>query len=75
MLDNVVLLGVAPIIGVLLPIIDIDIGNAANEKLKLALIKDVDEIWRDELVEPGDEGLELLFDALLNAPLGDQTNM
>ena len=63
---------VAAVVGVLLPVIDIDICNTANEQLKLALIEDVDQVGRDELVEALHECVELLVDALLNAPFCDK---
>jgi hypothetical protein len=43
----------------------------ADEQLQLALVEDVDEVCRDQLVEAGDECVELLFDALLDTPFGD----
>lgn len=48
----------------LLPILDVNIGHTADEELELTLVKDVDELLRDELVEAAHEGLELLLDAL-----------
>lgn len=40
--------------------------------LKLALVKDVDKLLGDELVEAEEERLELVLDTLLDAPLGDE---
>jgi len=57
---------------VLLPVIDINICDTANEQLKLALIEDVDQVGRDELVEALHESVELLVDTLLNAPFCDK---
>jgi hypothetical protein len=55
-----------------LPVVDVDVGDTADEELELALIEDVDEVGGDELVEAAYKGLELLFDALLDAPFGDE---
>lgn len=56
----------------LLPVVDIDICDTANEQLKLALIEDVDQVGRNELVEALHKGIELLIDTLLNAPFCDK---
>ena len=56
----------------LFPVIDIDIGDAANEKFELPFVKDIDKIGRNELVEPGDERIELLIHTLLNLPYGHE---
>ena len=64
--------GVTAVVGVLLPVVDIDICDTANEQLKLTLIEDVDQVGRDELVEALHKGIELLIDTLLNAPFGDK---
>jgi hypothetical protein len=71
-LDDLVVLGVTTVVGVLFPVVNIDVSNTADEELEFALVEDVDEVGGDELVEACDEGLELLFDALLNSPLGDE---
>lgn len=70
-----VLLGVAPIIGVLLPIFHIDICDSSNEKFKFSLVKDVDKIWRDQLIEAGDECIKLRFDPLLDSPFRNETEI
>lgn len=59
----------------LLPIIDIDVCNASDQKLQLAFVEHVDEIRRDEFVESGDEGLKLLVYAFLDPPLDHQTRL
>jgi hypothetical protein len=64
--------GVAAVIGVLLPVVDVDICDTTNEQLKLTLIEDVDQVGRDELVEALHKGIELLVDTLLNAPFCDE---
>ena len=73
LLDDLIILGVATVIGVLLPVLYVDISDTADEQLKLALIEDIDEVCGDQLVEAGDEGVELFRYALLDAPLCDQT--
>jgi hypothetical protein len=57
---------------VLLPVVDVDICDTANEQLKLTLIEDVDQVGRDELVEALHKGIELLINTLLNAPFSDE---
>lgn len=64
--------GVTAVVGVLLPVVDIDICDTANEQLKLTLIEDVDQVSWDELVEALHKGIELLVDTLLNAPFCDE---
>lgn len=71
-LDDFVVFGVAAVVGVLLPVFDVDVGDTADEEFEFTLVEDVDEVSGDELVETGDEGLELLLDTLLNPPLGDE---
>lgn len=67
-LDDLVRLRVAAVVGVLLPVLDVDVGDTADQELELALVEDIDEIRGNKLVEAGDEGVELFFDALLDAP-------
>ena len=71
-LDDLVRFGVPPVVGVLLPVVDVDVGNAADQQLEFALVEYVNQVRRDELVEAGDEGVELVLDALLDAPFGDE---
>lgn len=68
-LNDFVGLGVASVIGVLLPVVNIDISNTANQKLKFPLIEDVDQILWDEFVETNEESVELFIDTPLNTPL------
>lgn len=72
-LDDLVVLGVPAVISVLLPVIDVNIRNTANQELEFALVEHVDQVGGDELVEARNEGVELLFDALLDAPFRDET--
>jgi hypothetical protein len=72
-LNDFVVFRVAAVVCVFLPVLDVDVGDTADQELELALVEDVDEVCGDQLVETGDEGLELLFDALLDAPFGDES--
>lgn len=63
---------VAPVVGILHPILNIDVYGAPHQELEFALVQDLDEIRGDEFVETGHEGGELLFDALLQAPFGEE---
>ena len=71
-LDDLVGLLVAPVIGVSLPVIDVNVGETTDEQLELPLVEDLDQILRNELVETVHKGLELLLDGLGNDPLGLQ---
>ena len=73
MLNHLVVLGVASVIGVFLPVLHVDIGDTADEELEFALVEDVDEVGGDEFVEAGYEGVELFRDALLDAPFSYET--
>jgi hypothetical protein len=66
-------LGVATVVSMLLPVVDIDVCYATDEQLELTLIEDVDEVGRDELVEALNKGVKLLIDTLLNAPLCNES--
>lgn len=74
-LDDLVVLCVATVVGVLLPVFDVDISNTTNQQLQLALVEHVDQIRRNELVETAEEGVELLLDTLLNAPFCNQSRL
>ena len=67
-LDHLVLFLIATVVGVFLPVVHVDVRDAADQQFEFALVEDVDQIGRDEFVETGDEGLELLFDTLLDFP-------
>jgi hypothetical protein len=54
-------LGVATIISVLLPVVDIDVCYATDEQLELTLVEDVDEIGGNELVEALNKGVKLFI--------------
>ncbi|KAI6752641.1 hypothetical protein HG530_013393 [Fusarium avenaceum] len=59
----------------LFPVVHVNLGNTSDEELKLTLIKDVDKILRDELLETLLESLELLSDTLLNTPLDHEIDI
>jgi hypothetical protein len=69
-LDHVVLLLVAAVVGVFLPVVHVDVGDTADEEFELALVEDIDQVGGDELVKAGDEGPELFGDTLLDLPFG-----
>jgi hypothetical protein len=71
-LDDFVVFSVAAVIRVFLPVLHVNISNTTNEEFEFALVEDVYEIGRDELVETSNKGLELLLDALLDPPLSDE---
>lgn len=56
-----------------LPIFHIDVRNSSNQKLQLSFVKNIDQIRWYQLVKARDERIELLFDALLDSPLGEKT--
>ena len=56
----------------LLPVVNIDVSYTTYQQLKLGRIKNVDEILRDELMESGGKGVELILHAFLDAPFGDK---
>lgn len=41
-LDDLVILSVSAVVGVLLPVFDVDVSNTSNKQFKLALVEDVD---------------------------------
>lgn len=72
-LDHLVALLVPAVVGMLLPVLDVDVGDTTDEELELALVKDIYEFGGDKLVEAGDEGVELLLYSGLDLPLGDES--
>lgn len=72
-LDHLILFLVAAVVGVFLPVLDVDVGDAADQELEFTLVEHVDEIGGDELVEAGDEGVELLLDTFLDLPFSDES--
>jgi hypothetical protein len=43
-LDDGILFVVAAVVGVLGPVVDVDLGDTTDEQLKLTLVKDVDKV-------------------------------
>ena len=74
-LDYFVVLRVAAVVGVFLPVIHINICDTTDKQFKFAFVENVNKIRGDELVETGDERLELLFDTLLNTPFGNKSDI
>jgi hypothetical protein len=73
--DDLVRLGVRAVIGVSSPVVHVDLSDTANEQLQLSLVKDVDELLRNELVEASHESLELILDPLLDPPNCDELDV
>lgn len=71
-LDHKITFGVAAVVGVFLPVVDIDVCDTSYEQLEFALVENVDKVCGNELMETLHEGVELLLDTLLNAPLRDE---
>lgn len=69
--DNIVL-RISAVVGVFLPVVNIDICDTSDEQLQFTLIKHVDQVRRDHLVEPCNECIELLFHPLLDTPFRDE---
>jgi hypothetical protein len=65
----IVTLRIPSIIRMLLPIIHIHLRNPTDQQLKFPLIKHINQILRNQLVEARSEILELFFDAFLNPPV------
>jgi hypothetical protein len=72
-LDDLILFLVSAVVGVLLPVVDINIGDTANQKLEFTLVENIDQISRDQFVEAGDESIELFFDAFLDLPFREES--
>ena len=71
--DDLVLLCVPSIVSVLLPVFYINICDASNKELQFTLIKNIDEVWWDELVEACNKCVELFFHSFLDSPFGDKS--
>lgn len=70
--DDRVALSVATVVGVLLPVVDINVRNTSNEEFKLTLIKDINQLRWNQFVETSNECLELLLNSLLDTPFGNE---
>lgn len=71
-LDDRIALRVAAIVRVFLPVVNINVCYTTDKQLQFTLVKDVDQVGWNELVKSSDESVELLFNALLDAPFGDE---
>jgi hypothetical protein len=71
-LDDLVLLLVAAVVGMLLPVVHVDVGDTTDKQLEFTLVKDVDKVRWDQLVEAGHEGVELLLHSLYDLPFRNQ---
>jgi len=74
-LNDFIRFGVTSVVGVLLPVIYVNICYAADQEFKFALVKDVDQIWRDELMETSNECVKLLLHTLLDTPFGNKAEI
>ncbi len=72
-LNDFVLLLVATVVGVFLPVLDVDIGDTTDQQLQFSLVENIDEVCGDQLIEAGDESIELLLNPFLNFPFGDES--
>ena len=70
--DDLILLCVPSVVCVFLPVFDVNVCDASDKKFQFTFIENIDEIWWDELVESGNEGVELFFHPLLNSPFRDK---
>jgi hypothetical protein len=55
---------VVVIIGIILPLIDVDLRKTRDQKFQLLFVEDGDQVWRNDLVEAGQEIVDLLLDRL-----------
>lgn len=69
MLDDFILFLVTSVIGVLLPILNIDIGNTTDQQFQFTLVEHVDKVCRNEFIESRNERIKLFFNSFLNLPL------
>lgn len=60
------------IVGMLLPVVDINFRHTTNEQLQLSLVKHVDELLGDKLVESRHESVELFRDSSGDSVLGNE---
>ena len=67
--DRVIGMIARAVVGVLLPVGDVDLDRAAEDELELARVEHLHVLGVDDLVEALDERLGLLLHAALHAPL------
>lgn len=71
-LDHLVLLLVPAVVRVLLPVVHVDVRDTSDQQLEFPLVKHIDQIRGDQLVEARHERIELLLHPLDNLPLSHQ---
>jgi len=52
--------GVLVVLGVLLQVVHVDVGQAANQQLQFLLVENADQLARDDVVETGEKCVQLL---------------
>ena len=72
--DDLVLFCIPSVICVLLPVLNVNVCDSADEKFQLPLIKHVDEIRWYQLIEASHKSIELCLDSLLYSPFGDKAD-
>src|ERR1700722_17036785 len=71
-LNDLILFLISSVVGMLLPVVYINIGNATNQKLKFAFVEDTHKVGWNQLVEARDERVKLLLHTFLDLPLRDK---
>lgn len=66
--NHLVRLRVSAVIGVFLPVINIDIGDTTNEEFELSFVEDGNKVCGNEVMESSNEVSKLFFDTFFNAP-------
>jgi len=66
---------VVVVLGVVLPVIHIDVRQTGNEKFELLFAEDGDELRRDDIVEALEEVLELLLNGAYKTVLSDKADV
>ena len=59
---------VASVVGMFLPIRDINVRNTTNQKLQFAFIKNIDQVRRNQLIEACRKSVKLFLDPFLDPP-------
>jgi len=63
------------VLGVVAPVVDVDVGQARDEQLELLLVKDLDKALGDDFVEGLEESVDLLADDRRQLVLGDELDV
>lgn len=64
---------VALVMGVLPPVLDVDVLDAAHQELEFVLIKDLHHVKRHQGVEAFKERVHLFFNSSYKSPFDDKT--